>query len=244
MDKAIAGWHQIYSRLEAGEDYDSLVYALNSYGSFIWELQKPLVLATVSSLAARRKGLKYLDFACGTARVLAAIQPLVATAVGVDVSGPMLARAAEKAPGAILKQGDLLQNPTLVDHDYDVITAFRFFLNADTARRLPTLRCLAQRLKDDGSLLIFNVHGNSHGLDGLVSLRDRRFVTMSPRQIRNLIAQAGLLVEAWFGFGLTPACGGAPHLRRIARAADVWAAQHQALRPISRDLLFVCRRRS
>jgi SAM-dependent methyltransferase len=240
--EASLSWHEIYCRLAAGEDYDRVVYAPDSYGSFIWELQKPIVLDSVKSLARRRQNLNYLDFACGTARVLASIQPFVTNAVGIDLSGAMLARAAQRAPAASLLKGDLLKNPTLADYNYNLITAFRFFLNADTDKRLPTLRCLAERLHEERSLLIFNIHGNSHSLDRLAALRYHSS-TMSMRQIRELTERAGLLIEAWYGFGLMPAYARAPRLQSIARAVDIWAARHQALRAISRDLLFVCRLR-
>ena len=237
------GSHDIFFRETAGEQYDAIDYSPGTYGSFIWDLERRILVAAVESLRQCLGRLKYLDFASGTGRVLAAVQPLVAEAHGIDVSGPMLKRAANKVPAARLIQGDLLLDPALASYDYDLITAFRFFLNTDAHRRLPALRSLANRLRNEHSILVFNIHGNAHGLDGVAALGNRHLKTMSLRDIQALTDEAGLAINSWYGVGLMPAFDRNPTLRRLARVVDAWAAQPQTLRSISRDLLFVCMRK-
>lgn len=49
----------------------------------------------------------YLDFSCGTSRVLGFVAPHTVTAVGVDVSPSMLELARQNAPGIQLLEADL-----------------------------------------------------------------------------------------------------------------------------------------
>jgi predicted TPR repeat methyltransferase len=99
----------------------------------------------------------YLDFACGTGRIVAYMAARVSHAVGVDVSGSMLAEARDHAPSAEIHQADLTTQDMLEDRRFDLITAFRFFPNAEPALRAATMRVLVRHLAP-GGLLVFNNH--------------------------------------------------------------------------------------
>jgi SAM-dependent methyltransferase len=224
----------------AGERWDLVAYAPETYDSFIWELERRTLVAVVRRLAAGRPALKYLDFACGTGRVLSAVEELVGTAHGLDISPAMVRVAARKSPRAGIRVGDLLTEPDTADRDYDLITAFRFFLNAEPPLRLPYLRQLGSRLHDADSRLIFNVHSNAASLDGLAG-RFSKDERMWVRDIRKFIADAGLELVEWYGFGLMPACRQRlRHLRPLMRMLDRLATLAPWLRHLSRDLIFVC----
>jgi SAM-dependent methyltransferase len=228
----------------AADEWDRVAYAPGTYDSFIWGLERHLLVRLAQKLAATRPALKYLDFACGTGRVLQALAPYAARAHGVDVSPVMVQCAAEKVSTASIRLGDLLASPDIADRDYDLITAFRFFLNAEPELRLAYLTDLCSRLKDAESRLLFNIHANTLGLDGLAA-RIARTNVMSPLEVRGLIRKAGLEVVAWHGLGTMPACrSGLYGLSSAMRSFDRWAAGRRFLRTVSRDLLFVCRRRS
>ena len=231
--------HDRFCNDAAGQEWDNVVYAPGTYDSFIWNLQGGALLGVITGLKTRKDRLRYLDFACGTGRVLALLEPHVDEAVGLDISPSMLSRASQNVPRATLKAGDLLERPDPVGGDYDLITAFRFFLNTDAQRRLPILSSLASRLRDSDSYLVFNIHVNSYGIDGL---RRRKSNSMSPRSVQRLISHAGLVLVDWYGFGLAPACR--EHLRMLRpwmRSIDRCAAGRPVIRRVSRDLLFVCR---
>lgn len=231
------------------EYYDEVVYAPSSYDSFVWSLQQPLLARLVRALCQGRAGFEHLDFACGTGRVLAGLADLPVQSTGLDLSQTMLSHACAHAPRATLVHGDLLANPTIAGSGYDLITAFRFFLNTEPEMRRRIMAVLASRLRDRSSRLIFNVHGNTWSLYQLESLRRASRgqgykPTMAYRDVRTLVEDAGLEIEAWYGVALLPRrlhrTKLAPLMQRIERNV----ARSQRLRGISQDLLFVCRQRA
>jgi SAM-dependent methyltransferase len=243
LSRHISRAHLSFSSPDVAATYDRERYGPGAYYSFIWDLQRPLLTRTALAVAARTPRPRYLDFACGSGRVLAALEPLVGPAVGLDVSPAMVALAAAKVAGAELRIGDILSDPDVVDRDYDLITAFRFFLHADPSVRGPVLASLADRLRDPGSRLVFNVQGVSSSLHGLAAQRPGSSETsMSLASVRRMVRDAGLTIESWAGYGVCPACRERLRpMRRLMRTLDAWAAGSQALRGVSRDVIFVCR---
>src|SRR5256885_225851 len=120
----------------AGDEWDAVAYAPDTYDSFQWELEKAVLIPLVKRLSEHQP-VKYLDFACGTGRVLMAVEPWVAEAHGVDVSSEMVRVAARKSDRVSIRLADLLVTPEAADSDYDLITVFRFFQNATPGVRLP-----------------------------------------------------------------------------------------------------------
>ena len=237
------GHQEVFCRPGAAEVWDQVVFGSNTYYTFIWELQRQTVQEVAQRLAKERTAVSHLDFACGTGRLLHALAPFVTDSVGIDISTEMAAAAGARVPQATIKTGDILEDPDLLDRDYDVITAFRFLLNTRPEIRQPVLTSLARRLRDGHSRLMFNVQANSRGLDGIIAVWERGSTTMSCSDVRKLTGAAGLVVERWSGFGVCPACR--QHLRSLRpwlRRVDRWAARRPLLKHVSRDLLFVCRR--
>lgn len=239
-----------YSQRFVSEDvvlmYDRQVYAPESWHSWIWHLEQTQVRPLIRGLVAGRGESLALDFATGTGRVLKLLEDEVPAVVGIDTSPAMLAAARARVPRARLVLGDLLEEPSLIGTGFDIITAFRFFLNVEPGLRRPVLMDLSGRLRDRDSRLIFNVHRNSHGLDGFPA-RTRAWneQTMSAGEAKRLAADCGLEVVTWWGFGLAPAAE--RYLRPaqgVFRKVDRAFAGSSALRPLSRDLVFVCRRRA
>src|SRR4051812_30191294 len=77
------------------ERYDEDIYASGTYDTWVGELEAVL-LSKVVRTAFEEREFRYLDFACGTGRILSQLAPLAAEAVGVDVSEAMLRRAADR----------------------------------------------------------------------------------------------------------------------------------------------------
>ncbi|HEY8648540.1 MAG TPA: methyltransferase domain-containing protein [Candidatus Limnocylindria bacterium] len=229
------------------ERYDAM-YGGSSYDDAIWEWQRPLVRRMLSSVAERDGRLKYLDFACGTGRVISAVEDLTTDAIGVDISPLMLARAAERVRSRLIC-GDILADPKLVDRDYDVITAFRFFLNTEPEMRLAIMRDLAQRLRDASSLLIFNVHGSRQSVLTLTSGYRRLrgwppLGLMAPAEVRALVAASGLEIRRLAGFGTLPRRLYRLPIARAIGEVDRRVSRLPLLARAGQDLVFVCTRPS
>jgi SAM-dependent methyltransferase len=109
---------------------------------------------------------RYLDFACGTARITSIVAPLAREAVGVDVSDSMLARARAKCPGTRFVKADLTRE-ALDLGTFDLVTSFRFFGNAQMELRDAVLGAIAARLRVGGHLII-NSHCNPRSIQALL----------------------------------------------------------------------------
>ncbi len=227
--------------------YDEEIYHPGSYDDFIWSLQRPWLRRIVQRQRRRSQRLRLLDFACGTGRIIAMLEPFATEAVGIDTSPQMVERAKQKVQTASIRCEDILSDAATPEQTYDVITAFRFFLNTEDEMRQRIMPELARRLADDRSLLIFNIHGNTYSAFGLKALYRHLhgwggWRTMSYRQTRQLVEEAGLEIAEWYGFGLFPLRLYRSRLAPAVRGLDRIALRLPLLRWISHDLVFVCRR--
>jgi SAM-dependent methyltransferase len=225
------------------KDYDAKLFAPGSFDAAIWEREQQLVDRIVQEHVAQRDS--YLDFACGTARVLSHVERHFRTAVGLDISATMLGVARQRVRTATLVQGDATSDPqVLAGTRFDFVTAFRFFLNAQPALRDAAMDFLASTLKDDDSRLLFNVHGNRYSTRALVAAKAKltreQFSSMSVSESIALAARHGLEVVQWYGIGSYDKA----LLRVLPLNAWRWAEATAALpRRFAVYLYFLCRRR-
>jgi SAM-dependent methyltransferase len=243
------------NRFQARDDvasYDLKEYGAGSYSSRIWELERPqLVQILLQHQAAVGRSLTLLDFACGTGRVLACLEPNVVSADGIDISPEMVAVARTKCAKARLQVGDILTQPELLQQNYDVITAFRFLLNVEPEIRRRALRRLREVIRAPHGLLVVNLHGNSRSLRHPAILwrrwRERSHQTgamlneMSPGETRMLLRECGFQVVRQYGFGMLPPTLYRTPLRRFGFAVDKALAGDRWCSDWAIDLLFVCR---
>jgi len=182
------------------EGYDDTLFATGTFDSEIWSRERALLDRLVI-----REG-RFLDFACGTGRVLSHLEGRCGESVGLDVSPTMLESARSKVRAAQLVCGDATQEPDVLTGSFDLITAFRFFLNAQPQLRDEAMSYLAGRLRDRTSRLIFNVHGNTLSTRLPVWLNERLhgrpYSQMSFWAVRRLIRLHGLEIRRWYGLGL------------------------------------------
>jgi len=182
--------------------------------------------ASAAGPAAGRS--RYLDFACGTGRILEVAAPHFAEAVGIDVSEPMLERARAKVPGARLIRANVLEE-TLDVGRFDVISLFRFLLNAEPTLRVAVLRWLRGVVAPGGRLVVNN-HGNAWSAAGLIGRAsdavrgERRRAALRHREVVALLEGCGFRVVERHGFGVVPAVRNrtwlpAPVLVGVERAA-------------------------
>ena len=190
------------SHLAEGAAYHDK-FVRGPYRSAIWEIEQAKLEGIVSRfVAGRTTPTRLLDFATGTGRILQLLEGRVASATGVDVSASML----EVAKGHLLRseliEADLTREEALADRQFDLITAFRFFPNAEPALREEAMRALAALLAEDGILVINNHLRCSGSKMRLRRLRrrirgkgnDRDLHCMTDREVESLAARRGLSI--------------------------------------------------
>ena len=226
--------------------YDNVMYEPGGYDAHIWAMERSFVEARAPAIRPAGE-LRYLDFACGTGRVLQAIAPHAVRACGVDMSHEMLRHAAAKCPDAEFVRADIRTDADALGGPFDLITAFRFFLNTEDDMRLPVLRSLVGLLAGPDARLVFNIHMNARSslliADAYMRLRGwggMRMMTLP--HIRALIDDAGLRIVEMRGYGMFPRGVYRSPLRGAAKRLDRFLARQRLLGPYSHDLVFVCAR--
>src|SRR5215469_11890743 len=131
-------WSYRESHLGAGKgkSYDEDLRDRRAAKGLEWLVEQQLLASILDRMSASSHWC-FADFACGTGRILEFISASakIPSAVGIDISPEMLGLARARCPWATLIQGDVTADPALAPGPFDLITAFRFFLNAE-----PTLR--------------------------------------------------------------------------------------------------------
>lgn len=175
MKEFVAKYENSHSAPDFGanykKSYDKGYYAVQ------WKcLERPIVQNILIELKKQGKR-TYLDFACGTGRLLSLAEEIFKETYGVDVSESMLTIAKQTCVKSHLIRKDITITP--INRKFDVITAFRFFLNASPILRSRALTQLYQML-NTGGILIVNSHVNSSSILGRI-YRLREMLTSSVR---------------------------------------------------------------
>lgn len=171
---------------------------------YLWEKEQAVLREIVKDFFGPQE-IHYLDFACGTGRILGAMKDQVHRCLGIDVSAGMLDQCRQKFPDACLIQADITRDDVLVGQQFNLITAFRFFPNAQPQLRREALDALAWHLAPDG-VFVFNNHRNhSCPLFRLARLLGRRLHTMHAREINDLLEYVGFEIVRTYAFGSLPA---------------------------------------
>jgi SAM-dependent methyltransferase len=155
-----------FQESDAARKYETGEYAAGTYADLLWHIERDQLRAIISDLRSVKPRIEALDFASGTGRITAFIADEVDAVTGIEISQAMCDIAAKKVKRAKIVCADIVAAEGPVEGKYDLITAFRFFLNADPLLQLGAMKALAARLRDGQSLLVFNNHGNlwSHKL--------------------------------------------------------------------------------
>lgn len=232
------------SHQDRGPRYRAL-YRTNPYAMLLWTQEQAILLDILKRYPDTPRT-HYLDFACGTGRIVAHMAPHFQHSVGVDVSESMLTEARDATAGAQLVHGDLTRDKTLLPGPFDVITAFRFFLNAQADLRVSVMEALAGRMHAR-SLLVFNNHRNRGSLTyRLLRLRGRtedQIRTMPHDDVTDLVRSAGLEIARIYHVGVIPATEDRLLLPvPVMRAAEGLLRRVPGLSLVANDVIYVCRR--
>lgn len=241
----------------SGEEYDRSL--ANRFELAIFELEQRHLRELFRRLRASDPGTRYLDFACGTGRILTVFRDLIRIKVGMDTSAGQLEIAESKVPDAVLVHGNLVTQPELLgDRRFDLITCFRLLLNLEPENRIPVLRALRARLAPGGHLIVDN-HMNRYSILGVTALLAHRVLgiprkpnvppgrrgiisTMSEREVRDACAAAGLEVESVRRLFVLPGHGAFLLLpRRWLLAVEASLARTPWVNRISKNQIYVCR---
>jgi predicted TPR repeat methyltransferase len=188
-----------------------------------------------------------LDFACGTGRITSFLEDCVTTSTGVDISGSMLAVAGQKLKRTEIIEADITAGNIFKSRQFNLITAFRFFLNAEPELRSTAIEALADLLTEDGCLVFNNHHNLGSPWIKMLYVRHRQknpegtFNVMSIEQMKDLAESAGLeIIELYpVGFFHPPKV---PVSFRLNRAIDHVARRFKCLSRFSENPIVVCRR--
>jgi SAM-dependent methyltransferase len=214
-DGAEEGYRDSHLGRRKAVDYDQGFWSLNSAKGLDWALEQHL-LDVVFARHLSPPPTRAVDFACGTGRILAYLETRVDDTTGVDVSPDMLAIARERCRRSRLLQRDVtVARPEGFDGTIQLVTAFRFFLNAEPTLRRDALAWIRSALTADGHL-VANFHLNPRSLRGTylrIRWRGRRLNPMlSPADVERLLTDAGFDVVARYGYQFLPFRRAGAHL--------------------------------
>ena len=191
-------------------NYEEL-YAPETADDLLWQIEQEHLKRVVGLLRKKCKQIDYLDFACGTGRIISFVEPLVDSATGIEISPEMIKIAQQNVTDASLHCRDITSDDAEIEGKYDLITTYRFILNAEPALRVAGFKALAARLKDQSSRLVFSNHGNPWSYKALMwpihvsrqilfgKKREGNYLTR--RQTRAVLDAAGLEVIDVTGVG-------------------------------------------
>jgi SAM-dependent methyltransferase len=152
------------SHLKRGHEYDATL-AASPFDDYLSRAESVYLGRLLGTVLPARTG-RYLDFACGTGRITSELESHADESVGVDVSDSMLQAARERCRFTQFIHADITRESAREEHGlsgFDLVTAFRFFGNAEPALRRDALRAINRALRRGGCLVLDN-HRNPYTL--------------------------------------------------------------------------------
>ena len=149
-------WNKIdytTSHFHKGKDYH-LKFNKFPGRKIIWDLEKK----TINQFIARWKKDNHLDFASGTGRISKLLEKKFKNQYLLDSSFKMLKYAKSILKNSIIINKDFTKIKSL-NKKFDIVTAFRFFPNAEPKLRKKAFKFISSHLTEDG-IFIFNNHRN------------------------------------------------------------------------------------
>jgi len=235
------------------EAYDELTQS--KHIRLIYELEKTVLEKILAKINSRQKSV--MDFACGTGRWTQFLERHFEKTTGVDVSEKMIAFARQKCERAQFIVTDITNDTvdkTLENKQFDVITAFRFYKNAEEQLRQAVTEAIQKYLKKDG-LFIFDLHLNTFSFMGILAgiirfLKVRKFIgvsnltirTISLNNIRKLFENSGFEIIDYYGMGILPGRSNYTILpAKLLRRIESFFTSRKILRGFSYNILVVAK---
>jgi predicted TPR repeat methyltransferase len=206
----------------------------------VWRFERNVLKSVVETHFLSPPSL--LDFACGTGRIISFLSDYCQRAVGVDVSESMLSVARSHANGYSVVCADITRDDALGEEQFDLVTAFRFFPNAEADLRREALVAIRRRMAT-GGILVFNNHKNSFSaLYTVASVARGRRQGMRASEVKEMIERGGFQILETRHIGIIPATDRfRPCPIGIIERLESFAARFGILRNISSNVIYVCR---
>jgi len=211
-DTSTDTYRKVFAPRDKAEEYEKSMCESRGYAEVLWRVEQQQLAGVVGSLRRTHPRIESLDFAAGTGRITRFVEGLVDQSTAIEISPAMIEVARQKVTRTTFHCKDVTAPDDRIEGSYDLITAFRFVVNAEPALRLAGLRALAARLRDDSSVLVFNNHGNllSHKMFFWPFHRASRMGKawtpdgnyMTDGAVRELADRAGLVIDRVMGCGL------------------------------------------
>ena len=171
--------------------------------ALMWKFEKKCINKIISDFFPAGVT-THLDFACGTGRILHIVERRSQVSHGLDISDEMLSEAAKLCKSQLYR-GDLTTENILNQENYDLITAFRFFPNAEEDLRRDVFRKLTDKMHRD-TIFIFNNHRNT---DSIISrfygfIFGKNYKGWRHRDVENICQVNGLQIVSCSTYGLLP----------------------------------------
>ncbi len=191
---------------EKAAEYEQ-AYAEGYYADEWSWFERPFLVRTFSRLRTQGAA-EAADFACGTGRVLKVAADVFPITFGLDISPDMLQVAAANSPTSKLLTVDA--SAGTLREQFDVVSAFRFFLNAEDPLRVAGATAMYGMLRPGGSLVV-NTHTQPWSPLGVTKVMRRvygtRLRTLSARSLCRLLRQAGFTIDSITYHGVVPRMG-------------------------------------
>lgn len=189
------------SHINKGHDYDS-IFTRQLGTNMIWAFEQ----LALTNAFGQRSFYRHLDFAGGTGRMAAFIADRCEEQYILDISEKMLTVARKRLPNCNIICKDFNDKiPELDEIKFDLITAFRFFPNAEEKLRLQAIQFISSKL-NKGGILVCNNHRNFWSLSYLFSrltLKGGR-TGMTHKQMLSLADSSGLELVETYSMGVIP----------------------------------------
>lgn len=186
-----------YSHLQKGEDYDCSL-SCDPFDAFMASQEQKILGAVVPRLFPR--GIpRYLDFACGTGRITHFLESHAEESYAVDISEKMQEQARRKCSRTTFFLGDVTRENLGVP-PANLVTAFRFFANAQDDLRRAVLAAMSKLMLPHGYLII-NHHRNRWTLGNLLQTVRFRKVNedLSYFHLAQLLRDTGFQIRRTYG---------------------------------------------
>ena len=236
------------------DNYD--VITQSKHISLIYDLEKAVLNEYFTTIGAEQ--LSVMDFACGSGRWTKYLETKFNKTIGVDISQNMVDLAKTKCNKAEFVVGDITNSSVRVEQlkqDFDVITAFRFFKNAEDSLRQQAIDVLPNYLKNNG-YLILDLHLNTYSfmgilanvikkvkLDRLVNISSMSLITISIGEIQRLLDDSGLEIIDYWGMGVLPGRSNKILLPiKMLYAVERYFTKNKILRSFSYNILIVAKK--
>ena len=235
--------------------YDKLTQS--KHIRLIYNLEKEVLIKLFAEMDSEQKTL--MDFACGTGRWTQLLEKHFKETTGVDVSEKMIAIARQKCEKTRFFVTDITTDTVdteLQSKQFDVITAFRFYKNAEEQLRQAVTEAIPQYLKKEG-LFIFDLHLNTFSFMGILAniirfLKLQKLLgagnltvrTISLNNIRKLFEDSPFEIIDYYGMGTLPGRSNYTVLpKRLLYKIETFFTNRKILRAFSYNILVIAKKR-